>query len=50
MLRLGLRASGATLGELARRAWAPNYLLGAALAAALIAGRAASADGPTRRP
>ena len=40
MLRLGLRASGATPAELARRAWLPNYTLGAALAAALIAGRA----------
>jgi O-antigen/teichoic acid export membrane protein len=41
VLRLGLNASGAPLAELARRAWAPNYLLGAALALALIAGRAA---------
>src|SRR3954470_22408932 len=40
LLRLGLRASGATTAELARRAWAPNYALGAALALALIAGRA----------
>jgi O-antigen/teichoic acid export membrane protein len=41
LLRVGLAASGAPLPELARRAWAPNYLLGAALALALIAGRAA---------
>jgi O-antigen/teichoic acid export membrane protein len=40
MLRLGLSASGAAVGELARRAWAPNYVLGALLAAALLAGRA----------
>jgi O-antigen/teichoic acid export membrane protein len=40
LLRLGLNASRAPLSELARRAWAPNYLLGAALALALIAGRA----------
>ena len=40
MVRLGLRASGATLGDLAARAWAPNYLLGGALALGLIAGRA----------
>jgi hypothetical protein len=40
MLRLGLRASGASLAELARRAWAPNYLLGAGLALVLVAGRA----------
>ena len=41
LLRLGLRASGASPAELARRAWAPNYLLGALLAAALLVGRAA---------
>jgi O-antigen/teichoic acid export membrane protein len=41
LLRLGMRASGATTAELARRAWAPNYSLGAGLAVALIAGRAA---------
>jgi O-antigen/teichoic acid export membrane protein len=41
LLRLGLRASGATVAELARRAWAPNYTLGALLALALIAGRVA---------
>jgi O-antigen/teichoic acid export membrane protein len=40
LLRLGLRASGAPIGELARRAWLPNYALGAVLAGALIAGRA----------
>jgi O-antigen/teichoic acid export membrane protein len=41
MLRLGLSASGAPLAELARRAWAPNYLLGAVIAGLLILGRAA---------
>jgi O-antigen/teichoic acid export membrane protein len=41
LLRVGLAASRAPLAELARRAWAPNYLLGAALALALIGGRAA---------
>jgi O-antigen/teichoic acid export membrane protein len=41
LLRLGLSASGAPLAELARRAWAPNYLLGALLAAGLLLGRAA---------
>jgi O-antigen/teichoic acid export membrane protein len=40
LLRLGLRASGATLGDLARRAWAPNYVLAGFLALALVAGRA----------
>jgi hypothetical protein len=40
LLRLGLRASGASVAELARRAWAPNYVLGALLAVALIIGRA----------
>lgn len=39
LLRLGLRASGASVGELARRAWGPNYALGLALAALLILGR-----------
>jgi O-antigen/teichoic acid export membrane protein len=39
MLRVGLRASGAGLGELARRAWLPAYTLGTALAAALVAVR-----------
>jgi O-antigen/teichoic acid export membrane protein len=37
LLTLGLRASGAGLGELARRAWLPAYGLGAGLAAALVA-------------
>jgi O-antigen/teichoic acid export membrane protein len=41
LLRLGLRASGAPLSDLARRAWTPNYALGAALAAGLVLGRAA---------
>jgi O-antigen/teichoic acid export membrane protein len=40
LLRLGLRASGASLGDLARRAWAPNYALGGLLAVTLVAGRA----------
>jgi O-antigen/teichoic acid export membrane protein len=40
LLRLGLRASGAPLSELARRAWRPNYALGLALAAILALGRA----------
>jgi O-antigen/teichoic acid export membrane protein len=42
MLRVGLSASGAGLGELARRAWLPAYALGAALAAALVALRLAA--------
>jgi O-antigen/teichoic acid export membrane protein len=37
LVRVGLSASGASLGELARRAWLPAYLLGAVLAAALVA-------------
>jgi O-antigen/teichoic acid export membrane protein len=41
MVRLGLSASGAALADLARRAWAPNYMIGAALALALVLGRAA---------
>jgi O-antigen/teichoic acid export membrane protein len=41
LLRLGLRASGAPVADLARRAWAPNYALGAVLAVALLLGRAA---------
>lgn len=41
MLRVGLAASSADLGELARRAWLPAYALGAALAAALLGLRAA---------
>jgi O-antigen/teichoic acid export membrane protein len=40
MLRLGLRASRVPLGELARRALAPAYLLGALLALALLGLRA----------
>jgi O-antigen/teichoic acid export membrane protein len=40
MLRLGLAASGASLSDLAARAWGPNYLLGALLAAGLVLGRA----------
>src|SRR5215218_5468726 len=40
MLRLGLLAAGVSLGELARRALAPAYLLGALLALALLALRA----------
>ncbi len=39
MLRVGLEASGASVSELARRAWLPAYSLGAALAAALVAVR-----------
>jgi O-antigen/teichoic acid export membrane protein len=42
MLRVGLRASGADLGGLARRAWLPAYGLGAALAVALVAVRLAA--------
>jgi O-antigen/teichoic acid export membrane protein len=46
LLRLGLRASGATVAELAARAWLPNYLLGGCLALALGALRAlAEPDG-----
>jgi O-antigen/teichoic acid export membrane protein len=42
MLGVGLRAGGGVaLGELARRAWLPAYLLGLALAAALVALRLA---------
>jgi O-antigen/teichoic acid export membrane protein len=40
LLRLGLRASGASLSDLARRAWMPSYALGLALAALLALGRA----------
>ena len=36
MLRVGLRASGASVSQLAERAWAPNYLLGAVLALGLL--------------
>ena len=39
MLRVGLSASGAGLGELARRAWLPAYGLGTGLAGALVAVR-----------
>lgn len=37
MLRLGLRAGGAGVAELARAAWLPAYALGALLAGALVA-------------
>jgi O-antigen/teichoic acid export membrane protein len=43
LLRLALSAAGAQLRELARRAWLPAYTLGAGLAAALLALRAAVA-------
>ena len=39
LLRIGLRASGVRLAELLRRAFAPAYALGLALAAALLAVR-----------
>jgi O-antigen/teichoic acid export membrane protein len=39
LLRQGLRASGAELGELVRRALAPNYVLGAVLAGILLSAR-----------
>jgi O-antigen/teichoic acid export membrane protein len=42
VLTLGLRASGAELGALARRAWLPAYAIGAVLAAALVAVRLAA--------
>jgi O-antigen/teichoic acid export membrane protein len=42
MLRVGLSASGAGLGDLARRAWLPAYTLGAGLAGALVAVRLAA--------
>jgi O-antigen/teichoic acid export membrane protein len=42
MLRVGLSASGARLGELARRAWLPAYGLGAALAGVLVVLRLAA--------
>jgi O-antigen/teichoic acid export membrane protein len=42
MLRVGLTASGAGLGGLARRAWLPAYALGAVLAGALVALRLAA--------
>jgi O-antigen/teichoic acid export membrane protein len=40
LLRLGLRASGASLSELAEHAWLPNYLLGGCLALVLVIARA----------
>jgi O-antigen/teichoic acid export membrane protein len=42
LLRVGLDAAGASLGELARRAWLPAYSLAAALAAVLVALRLAT--------
>jgi O-antigen/teichoic acid export membrane protein len=45
ILALGLRASGADLGELARRAWLPAYATGATLAAALVTVRLAADPG-----
>ena len=39
LLRVGLGASGASLAELARVAWLPNYALGALLAGVLVAAR-----------
>jgi O-antigen/teichoic acid export membrane protein len=42
MLRLGLRASGAPAGDLARRAWLPAYGAGLALGAVLVALRLAA--------
>jgi O-antigen/teichoic acid export membrane protein len=39
LLRLGLRAARAGVAELAERAWAPNYLLGAGLAVVLLVWR-----------
>jgi hypothetical protein len=44
VLRLGLRASGARISELAERAWLPNYALGAALALGLLAWRSVAGD------
>jgi len=41
LLHVGLDASGAALGQLARRAWLPAYSLGVALAAVLVAARLA---------
>jgi O-antigen/teichoic acid export membrane protein len=41
LLRVGLDASGASLGELAQRAWLPAYSLGVALAVVLVAARLA---------
>src|ERR687894_389302 len=48
LLRVGLSASGASLGELARRAWLPAYGLGAVLGGALVAVRLAG--GPPTPP
>jgi O-antigen/teichoic acid export membrane protein len=42
ILRVGLSASGAGMGELARRAWLPAYALGAILGVALLAVRFAA--------
>jgi O-antigen/teichoic acid export membrane protein len=42
LVRIGLRASGASLAELALRAWLPAYALGAALAGAFVALRLAA--------
>jgi O-antigen/teichoic acid export membrane protein len=42
LLRQGLAASGATLGELAARAWLPAYTLGVVLGAALVGLRLAA--------
>ncbi len=39
LLRIGLEASGARLGELAREAWLPAYALGAGLAGLLVGAR-----------
>jgi O-antigen/teichoic acid export membrane protein len=41
LVRIGMDASGARLGELARRAWLPAYSLGALLAALLVGARLA---------
>jgi O-antigen/teichoic acid export membrane protein len=45
MLRVGLLASGAALGDLARRAWLPAYGAGLVLAAALVGLRLAADPG-----
>ena len=42
LLRIGLEAGGARLGELAREAWLPAYALGAGLAGLLVAARLVS--------
>jgi O-antigen/teichoic acid export membrane protein len=41
LVRIGMDASGARLGELARRAWLPAYSLGALLAVLLVGARLA---------